>query len=156
MPVEWISEEKCKKMLPQQVYGRLATTGKDGVPYITPVNYVYMNEAIYFHTGHKGRKLDNIEHNPSVCFEISAPGNLYISERACGFSMRFWCILVDGKAESVKSPDEKSDVLDALMNKYAGRYEYSDPTDDEIERVNIIKINVEKISGKLSVDPQPE
>jgi len=156
MPVEWLSEEKCKKMLPQQTYGRLATVGKDGKPYITPVNYVYMNDAIYFHTGFKGRKLDNIAAAPSVCFEISAPGNLYISERACGFTMRFWCILAEGKAETVTSPDEKADVLNALMKKYAARYEFSDPTDEEIAKVNIIKINVEHISGRLSIDPQPE
>lgn len=156
MPVEWISEEKCKKMLPQQTYGRLATVGKDGKPYISPVNYVYFNESIYFHTGFKGRKLENIAANPSVCFEISAPGNLYISERACGFAMRFWCILIEGKAESINSPEEKADVLDELMQKYAARFEYSDPTDEEIEKVNIIKINIESISGKLSIDPQPE
>lgn len=155
MPVEWLSQEKCKKMLPQHVYGRLATAGKDGVPYITPVNYVYINDSIYFHTGFRGRKIDNINENPVVCFEISSPGNLYISERACGFAMRFWCILVSGRAESVTSPEEKAEVLNALMNKYAGRYEYSDPTDEDISKVNIIKINVESISGKLSVDPEP-
>lgn len=155
MPVEWLSQEKCKKMLPQQVYGRLATAGKDGMPYITPVNYVYINDSIYFHTGFRGKKINNINENPAVCFEISAPGNLYISDRACGFSMRYWCILVSGRAEPVTSPEEKADVLDALMKKYASRYEYSDPTDEEISKVNIIKINVENISGKLSVDPQP-
>lgn len=155
MPVEWLSQEKCKKMLPQQVYGRLATAGKDGMPYITPLNYVYINDSIYFHTGFRGKKINNINENPAVCFEISAPGNLYISDRACGFSMRYWCILVSGRAEPVTSPEEKADVLDALMKKYASRYEYSDPTDEEISKVNIIKINVENISGKLSVDPQP-
>lgn len=154
MPVEWLSQEKCKKMLPHHVYGRLATAGKDGIPYITPVNYVYINDAIYFHTAFTGRKLSNISENANVCFEISSAGNLYISDRACGFTMRFWCILVHGKAVSVSSPEEKSDVLNALMNKYAGRYEFSDPTDEEISRVNIIKINVESISGKLSVDPE--
>lgn len=156
MPVEWLSEEKCRKMLPQHVYGRLATAGKDGIPYITPVNYVYINDAIYFHTGFTGKKIDNINVNPSVCFEISSPGNLYISERACGFTMRFWSIIVNGRAESVSSIEEKSDVLNALMNKYASRYEFSDPTDEELSKVNIIKISVESISGKLSIDPQPE
>ncbi len=155
MPVEWLSEEKCKKMLPQHVYGRLATTGSDGKPYITPVNYVYINDSVYFHTAFKGRKIDNISSNPDVCFEISSPGNLYISEKACGFSMRFWCILVEGNAASVSSTEEKREVLNALMQKYAGRYEYTDPTDEDISKVNIIKINVKSISGKLSVDPEP-
>jgi len=154
MPVEWLSEEKCKKMLGHQVYGRLATSGKENIPYITPVNYVYVNEAIYIHCAMKGRKLDNIAENPNICFEISAPGNLYISERACGFSMRYWSILVAGKAGLVNTIDEKRMALDSIMNKYAGQFEYSDPTDEDLGKVNVIKISIENISGKFAVDPE--
>jgi len=154
MPIEWLSEEKCKKMLGPQVYGRLATSGKGNIPYITPVNYVYLNDAIYIHCALKGRKLDNIAENPAVCFEISAPGNLYISERACGFSMRYWSILAAGRAELSADISEKREVLNAIMDKYAARFEFSDPTDEDLGKVNVIKINIESISGKFGVDPQ--
>jgi nitroimidazol reductase NimA-like FMN-containing flavoprotein (pyridoxamine 5'-phosphate oxidase superfamily) len=154
MPIEWLSQEKCRKMLGPQVYGRLATTGKDSRPWIAPVNYVYDNDAIYIHTGLKGRKLDNIAVNPSVCFEISSPGNLYISERACGFSMRYWSIIVEGRAELVSDINEKRQAMNSLMDKYAGRYEYTDPSDDDMGKINVIKINIESISGKFNVDPQ--
>lgn len=154
MPVEWLSQEKCKKMLGPQIYGRLATSGKDNIPYITPVNYAYTNDAIYIHCAFKGRKLDNIAENPAVCFEISASGNLYISEKACGFSMRYWSILVSGKAETVKEIEEKRTALDAIMQKYAGRFEYTDPTDEDLGKVNVIKINIDNISGKMGIDPQ--
>jgi hypothetical protein len=154
MPVEWLSEEKCRKMLGHQVYGRLATSGKENIPYITPVNYAYANDAIYIHCALKGRKLDNIAENPVVCFEISAPGNLYIAEKACGFSMRYWSILISGKAELADSIEEKRLALDAIMNKYGRQFEYSDPTDEDLARVNVIKINIESISGKMGIDPQ--
>lgn len=154
MPVEWLSDEKCKKMLGHQVYGRLATSDSANIPYITPVNYAYANDSIYIHCALKGRKLDNIAFNPSVCFEISAPGNLYISERACGFSMRYWSILVSGTAGLVRETAEKREALDAIMRKYAGQFDYSDPTDEELEKVNVIKINIENISGKMGIDPQ--
>ena len=154
MPVEWLSEEKCKKMLAPQVYGRLATSNRENIPYITPVNYVYADDVIYIHCALKGRKLDNIAMNPSVCFEISAPGNLYIAEKACGFSMRYWSILVEGKAELVADINEKREALNSIMNKYAGQFEFSDPTDDDLNRVNVIKINIDSISGKFGVDPE--
>ncbi len=154
MPVEWLSEEKCKKMLGHQVYGRIATSGKDNIPYITPVNYTYANNAIYIHCALRGRKLDNIANNPSVCFEISAPGNLYIAEKACGFSMRYWSILVEGKAELVSSPGEKRDAMNFIMSKYGKGFEYTDPTDDDLARVNILKINIGSISGKMGIDPE--
>jgi len=154
MPIEWLSQEKCKKMLGPQIYGRLATAGKDNIPYITPVNYAYKDDAIYIHCALKGRKLNNISENPNVCFEISASGNLFIAEKACGFSMRYWSILIAGNAEIVKTIEEKRTALDAIMKKYGGQFEYSDPTDDDLERVNVIKINIENISGKMGIDPQ--
>ena len=108
MPVVWLSKEKCENMLPFQAYGRLATAGADNVPYITPVNYVYEENSVFIHTKFTGRKLENIRHNPNVCFEISSRGNLYVSEKACGFSMRYWSILVTGRAEEITDISIKS------------------------------------------------
>lgn len=153
MPVEWLSQEKCRKMLGHQTYGRMATTGPDNLPYITPVNYVYMDDSIYIHTGFSGRKIENLNFNPVVCFEISSPGNLYVSEKACGFSMRYWSIIIEGKASFINDIALKREVIDALMDKYSMNLEFSPPTDEEMERVNIIRISTDKISGKLSVDP---
>lgn len=154
MPIEWLPQEKCIKMLGPQIYGRLATAGKDNRPYITPVNYTYENNAIYIHTGLKGRKLDNISVNSSVCFEISSHGNLYDSKKACEFSMRYWSIIAEGKAELVSDLNEKRRAMDSIMEKYALRFEYTDPTDEDLGKVNVIKINIESISGKFSFDPE--
>jgi len=152
MQTHWLSEEKCKNMLKYQVYGRLATTGKDNVPYITPVNFAHHENAIYIHCGLQGRKLNNIKDNPMVCFEISAPGNFHDSDKACGFSMAYWSILIFGKAEIVQSMDAKRLGLTTIMDKYASQFEYSDFTDDDLTRVNIIKINIESISGKTKLE----
>jgi len=154
MPIEWLSQEKCRKMLGHQTYGRMATTGPDGIPYITPVNYVYIHDRIFIHTGFTGRKIENIKNSPKVCFEISAPGNLYISEKACGFSMRYWSIILWGKAEFIEDTALKREAIDALMSKYSMNLEFTDPTEEDIKRVNIIAISIDEISGKISVDPQ--
>ena len=153
MPVEWLSKEKCKKMLGHHTYGRMATTDPDNTPYITPVNYIYMNDSIYIHTGFAGRKIDNINSNPRVCFEISSPGNLYISDKACGFTMRYWSIIIEGKASFINDAALKREVIDVLMNKYSMNLDFTPPTDEDLERVNIIGISTDKINGKISVDP---
>ena len=49
--------EKIKKILSSVPVGRLATNGADGYPYITPVNFVFYEERIYFHSAPKGEKL---------------------------------------------------------------------------------------------------
>ncbi len=153
MPIEWLSQDKCKKMIGHHTYGRMATTGLDNKPYITPVNYVYIDDSVYIHTGFEGRKIDNINANPAVCFEISSPGNLYISEKACGFTMRYWSIMIEGKASFVEDILLKRKVIDTLMAKYSMNLDYTDPADEDLKNVNIIKISTDKISGKLSVDP---
>lgn len=147
-------KEKCEELLPFQAYGRLATAGADNTPYITPVNYVYAADALFIHTKFTGRKLENIRQNPRVCFEISSAGKIYVSEKACGFSMRYWSILVEGRAEEISGISVKRQAIDLFMEKYGHGFNFSPATDSDLERVNVLRINIEKISGKMGVDPE--
>ena len=66
-----ISEEECLKALEEAEYGSLATISEDGTPYITPLNFVYTDGALYFHCAKDvGHKLDNIARNHNACFSI--------------------------------------------------------------------------------------
>jgi len=40
--------------------GRLGTIGNDGYPRIKPLNFVYLNGKIYFHSAKEGEKIDDI------------------------------------------------------------------------------------------------
>lgn len=154
MPVKWLSSEKCESLLTDQVYGRLATTGADSRPYITPVNYVYTGDTIFIHSAFKGRKLENLRRNNRVCFEISSDEKLYVSGRACGFSMRYWSVIIEGTAEEVSDLQVKRLAIDSLMEKYGRGYVFTPAADDDLHKVNVIRINIETISGKSGVDPE--
>lgn len=154
MPVKWMSKEKCEELLPFEDYGRLATAGMDSVPYITPVNYVCSDNAIYIHTGFTGRKLENIRHNPRVCFEVSRNVSLYTSDRACGFSMRYWSVIVTGTAEEIPDISARRMAIALLMEKYGHGFEFTPATDEELSRVNVIRISIDEITGKMGVDPE--
>ena len=153
MPVKWMSKEKSLKILEKQVYGRLATSDKENHPYITPVNYIVLNEKIYFHCSYSGKKIDNIKINPNVCFEVSSAGKLYTAIHAKNFSMRFWSILVTGKAKQISDNILKFEVLEKIMEKYAAEHDYIRLTLPDTEICNIIEISIDEISGKVSVDP---
>ena len=43
---------------------------RDGEPYLVPLSFGYDGEALYFHTAPKGKKIDCIDANPRVCFEL--------------------------------------------------------------------------------------
>ena len=53
--------------------GRMATLDSDGYPYITPVNFVYFQDRIYFHCAPKGEKLDNLDRNPRSVSRWTCP-----------------------------------------------------------------------------------
>lgn len=124
MPVKWLSKEKCLKLLEKEKYGRLATTAPVGTPYISPLNFVVLNENIYFHCGFNGRKLENIRQNPQVCFEVSRIGKLFSAPSAKNFTYRFWSVLVEGTAQEIENPEFKLTVLNAIMKKYGAGYDY--------------------------------
>jgi len=153
MPVKWMTKEKSLRLLKKAKYGRLATSGKELQPYITPVNHVLINEKIYFHCGFKGQKITNLKANPKVCFEVSRLGKLYVAPHAKNFSNRFWSILIFGKASQVKNENLKLKVLNEIMEKYAAGHEYAPLTIEDTKIVNIIEITIDKITGKVSVDP---
>ncbi|MFZ5517980.1 MAG: pyridoxamine 5'-phosphate oxidase family protein [Candidatus Zhuqueibacterota bacterium] len=153
MPVKWLPREKCLRLLKKAVYGRLATCGSNSEPYITPMNFVLFNDCIYFHCAFEGNKLENLHHNPRVCFEISAAGKLYAAPLAKNFTMRYWSVLVFGEAKQIDDPTLKLAVLNALMDKYARGYQYSPLQFEDTAIVNIVEIAIHKISGKVSVDP---
>jgi nitroimidazol reductase NimA-like FMN-containing flavoprotein (pyridoxamine 5'-phosphate oxidase superfamily) len=153
MPTKWLTQEKSLRLIQSAVYGRLATCGDDNQPYITPVNFVLIEKKIYFHCGFEGRKIDNLARNPAVCFEVSRNGKLYAAPLAQNFSMRFWSVLVFGRAIQVNDPGKKLVVMNQLMEKYAANHEYNPLTRDDMKSCNLIEISIEKITGKVSVDP---
>ena len=63
-----ISREEILEVLASAEYGILSTVGADGMPYGTPVNFAYADDAIYFHCAKEGHKLSNLKSNNSVCF----------------------------------------------------------------------------------------
>ena len=64
------SHEKIKEFLNEEHVGRIASIDQNGFPQIIPMNFVYINNAIYMHSYLRGEKLDNILRNSKVGFEV--------------------------------------------------------------------------------------
>jgi len=156
MPVKWLAREKCLKLLEKPAYGRLGTCGRGNLPYITPVNYILFEECIYIHCAFTGRKLENLRHSSSVCFEVSAAGRLFPGPRARDFTMRFWSVLAFGQARVLNDPELKLQVMQRFMRKYAPDHSFQSLSREDMKDVNVLEISIEEISGKASLDPRPD
>lgn len=126
-------------------YGILSTIGENGYPYGVPVNYVYMDKAIYFHCAVEGQKLDNLRNNNKVSFCVVGE-TCVLPEQ---FSTKYESIIVFGKANDIYD-NEKNAALLEIINKYSKEYveKGKQYIKNANENVKVIKINIEHISGK--------
>ena len=138
-----------KAILEQSQVGRIATINRKGFPVIKPINYLYWNEHIYFHSSKKGEKISDIRRGSPVCFEVDQP-IAYVSAKgpACRASFYYRSILIKGRAALVNSSKKKMEILEKLMEKYQPEGGYEEIVEEVLRKTAVIEISVEEITGK--------
>ncbi|HJO56518.1 MAG TPA: pyridoxamine 5'-phosphate oxidase family protein [Candidatus Scalindua sp.] len=144
------SYTEVEELLSNTLVGRLGTCFND-IPYITPVNYIYGNNKIYFHSAHEGRKIENIRHNQQVCFEIDKILSIIPGMRMpCGSTTEYKSVIVFGDIRVVVDIDEKTDALNKLIEKYAPEAPRLPHSSEAADRTNVLVIDVKEITAKQS------
>jgi nitroimidazol reductase NimA-like FMN-containing flavoprotein (pyridoxamine 5'-phosphate oxidase superfamily) len=120
-----------------------------GYPYIVPVNFAVNNNHLYFHSAKEGKKIDIIRKNNQVCFEMDIEGEIVKGQKACFWGMKYVSVIGFGQTFFIEDNTGKRKALDIIMGKYAGRSGFS-YADDELDKIIIIDVKIEQISGKQS------
>lgn len=148
-------KQQIKDILTEATIGRMATIGADGFPYITPVNFVYHQDKIYFHCAHKGEKIDNINRDNKVCFEVDIPlSYLEVAfnrlNNGCKVHQLYKCVIIRGWAIVVDNIETKIDSLNALVASHEGNRNFDTITSEEplAKACSVVEISIESISGK--------
>jgi uncharacterized protein len=129
--------------------GRLGTVGKDGYPMIKPLNFVYVEGRIYFHSAREGEKIEDIQREGRVCFEVDLPmGFVSASDEACQASFQYQSVIVKGSAKIVEERGERLQALQRLMEKYQPRGSYGDFREEKLELTSVVRIDIEEMTGK--------
>lgn len=138
-----LNEEETIKILEEGIDGVLGTISENGYPYTVPVNYVYMNDKIYFHCAFDGHKLENIKRNPLVSFTVIGKNDI-VEET---FTTDYKSVIVFGKAKVIGPSKE---VLMGLIQKYASRYMESGKAyvDKDFSTTQIVEITIDHMTGK--------
>jgi len=120
----------------------------EGWPYIIPMNFGCLDGKLYFHCASSGTKLDLLQANPNVCFEVEANIEIVPGAEACNWSVRYESVIGFGRASIVEKAEEKRAAIQALLAQY---------TDQEIEvpehvspATVILRIDVDSLTGKKS------
>ncbi len=147
---EIASYTEVEELLVNALVGRLGTCSNN-IPYITPVNYVYDNDKIYFHSAHEGRKIENIKHNQQVCFEIDKIISIIPGMRMpCGSTTEYKSVIVFGDVRVVVDINEKTDALNKLIEKYAPEAPRLPHSSEAADRTNVLVIDIKEITAKQS------
>jgi len=130
-------------------YGTLALS-VDDVPYAVPVNFVRIEEDIYFHGALSNKKMKILASNPKVSFSVVQSHSLIASffsspdGLACPATQFFKSVSIDGTAQVLHDRDEKVEVFEALMKKLqpqGGYKPFSDEAyDAAIKATAVVKI----------------
>ena len=140
-----LPEETCFRILKQAYRGFLSVNGDGAYPYSVPINFVFEDGKLYFHSAREGHKLDAIRACDKACFTVldepeKEPGDWWYHVKS---------VICFGRVSIVADEGERQDRFRSLAAKYfpAG---YDTETDilRNGPRAEILAFTIEHISGK--------
>ncbi len=138
-----MKQEDAYQLLLNSKEGVLGTISSNGYPYTVVLNYVLVDNKIYFHSADEGHKIDNIKQNPRVSFTVY--DNVEIIEK--DFTTKYQSVTVFGTAKLI--PHNK-EILMKLIEKYAPRFQESGQkyVEKSYTTTQLVEIKIERMTGK--------
>lgn len=137
-----MTRNEIEMMLADARLGRLAMASGNGRPYIIPMPFCWVNNALYLRLAMTGRKGQVLGENDHVCFEVD--------EYSDDFSS-YASVLVEGRLCAVTSLDEKTRIKalnDAKYLKLRNGYRPGHQRVTPLEDLPLVKIQVEEVCGR--------
>ena len=145
-------------VLDKAEYGTLAVCNENK-PYAVPLNFVRIEENIYFHGALKNKKMQMLEQNPHVSFSVVESYSIIASffsssdGLACPATHFFKSVSIDGVAEVVENREEKAMMFEAMMQKLqpeGGYKPFNDEAYDQaLKATAVVKIVPSTVSCKF-------
>lgn len=139
-----ISKEECDEILKTEMRGVLAVSGENGYPYTVPLNFVYKDEKVYFHSASDGHKTGALEKDCKVSFCVMK--NINKDEQG------FWfvrSVVIFGRIQKIEDMDVKTAVLTEIGHKYNLTEEMiQDELKRNGKRVCVMELTVDHMTGK--------
>ena len=145
-------------ILDQAEYGTLALC-EENKPYAVPLNFVRIEDDIYFHGALKNKKMKMLEQNPYVSFSVVENYALIDSDfsstegLACPATQFYKSVSIDGVAVVEKNRERKTEVFEIFMQKHQPKggyksFKHSD-YDKALKATALVKIDVKNLSCKF-------
>jgi len=149
MRANQLTPEQISALLSDAQVGHLGTLNANGFPYVTPVHFVYTEGKIYIHGLSKGQKIENIQRNGHVCFEVAQPGKFLLADAPCDVNTEYASVIILGEASLVKDDDRKIAALNAIVAKYVPSLAGKAFPSKMLSATGVIQIKILECTGKF-------
>jgi nitroimidazol reductase NimA-like FMN-containing flavoprotein (pyridoxamine 5'-phosphate oxidase superfamily) len=138
-----MTRAEAEALLHEADFGFLASVDDEGRPYCVPLNHVFTDGYIVFHSALKGAKLDNLRSNPRVSYAVCTEHEVLPQE----ISTRYKSAVLFGTAEIVEDPALKRELLVALLNRLAPGRNFA-CGGETIGNTCVVRIKIDRLTGK--------
>ena len=130
---------------------RVAFSEPDG-PYIVPMNFgveagPVEQLTLYFHGASSGKKVELMQKNPCVGFEMDTGHGLVPGAQACSCSFLYQSVIGKGKIEAISNSEEKKHGLTVLMKHDMPEKKWDFPS-AMVEKTAVFRLDVTEWSCK--------
>lgn len=143
-----ISREETMEVLNSAEYGVLSTISGDNTPYGTPMNFVYVDGAIYFHCALEGHRIENIKGNSSACLNVVDSVVLMPDK----FNTQYRSVTVFGSVQIVENKEEKKKGIAAIAQKLSPDYSKEGMAyiESAFDKMHVLRMDIDKMTGKAT------
>ena len=148
-------EAQIREILDKSKVVHLAMCVNDE-PYVVPMNYGYALEegslTLYLHCATRGKKLDMIQANPKVFFELDCDRMPFEGNKPCQYGLVYSSVMGRGIARIIEDVEEKKQAMSILMKTQTGKdFSFDDKL---VSIVTVIRIDAAEYTAKHR--PLPE
>lgn len=141
--------EEAREILRKATNGVLSLVDNCGHPYGVPMSFVFDGEdSLIFHCATEGKKIDCLKINPHACFTVVATDDIVPEE----LTTYYRSVIATGTIETVTSEGAKIECLRKLSEKYAPGIDCKSEIEKTLERVTVLIMNIEEITGKEAIE----
>jgi nitroimidazol reductase NimA-like FMN-containing flavoprotein (pyridoxamine 5'-phosphate oxidase superfamily) len=145
-----LSRSEMEAILQEGTIGFLGLS-LDGMPYVVPLNYGYINGKIYFHCALTGKKLDYIKGNPEVCFTVGRQtGSINRHTEGDPCHLDSDSVICYGKARIIVDLEKRKESLDIFNRCF--RADAEDISLEAAAKCCAVEIEITKMTGRQERD----
>jgi nitroimidazol reductase NimA-like FMN-containing flavoprotein (pyridoxamine 5'-phosphate oxidase superfamily) len=127
----------------------------DGQPYVIPTIHARVGDRVYIHGSAASRMLRSGREGIPVCVTVTILDGLIFARSAFHHSMNYRSVVILGTATEVVDPDEKNEVLKAIVEHVAPK-RWNDvrwPNAQELKATSVLRLPLEEVSAKIRTGP---